>query len=149
MIKNNCCFNKMKIFFKFLSQVALISLVVITIAIAVISPTTAHCQSTPGTTWEHFIIRQPASDYNLEAVSWSNDRFVSVGQNNLFTSPDGFNWTKHNSNMMVAPRAITRSNNQFVLGGMRGLILTSPDGINWIKRDNPISDWNMHINDVT
>jgi hypothetical protein len=76
---------------------------------------------------------------SLTGVAYGNGVFVAVGNNEVWTSPDGFNWTKSPSfaeNISVS--AVTFAEGVFVATGNATtpgfnltIIITSADGKNW------------------
>ena len=75
-----------------------------------------------GTTW---ILRNPGFGA-FDGVAYGNGRFVAVGIGDIFTSPDGVNWTARTSVTSNYLNGVTYGNGRFVAVGNFGTILTSP-----------------------
>jgi len=59
-------------------------------------------------------------------VAYGNGLFVAVGIGDIFTSPDGVNWTARTSVTSNYLNGVTYGNGRFVAVGNFGTILTSP-----------------------
>jgi hypothetical protein len=81
-------------------------------------------------------------------ITYGNALFVALGSfgndpsGDILISPDGVNWTVHQSGTTNGLARIAFGNGQFVAAGSlcdagvcRGLIVTSTDGTNWVRRD--------------
>lgn len=75
----------------------------------------------------------PVSGKLLQAVTWTGDGFVAVGEyGTILTSPDGATWTLQASGTNADLTAIGASGGRLVAAESgSNTVLTSPDGVNW------------------
>ncbi len=73
------------------------------------------------------------SDHWTEhGVAFGLDRFVAVGEGgNIFTSPDGSDWTQRTSGTTVSLHNIAYGTGAFAAVGDDGTILVSYNGVDW------------------
>ena len=88
--------------------------------------------SPDGVTWTSRVAYLPTA---LRAVTWSEQRFVAVGDvGEVMTSDDGSSWTVQDAGTSANLVGVTASAGQVVAVGELSSILTSPDGIRWTSR---------------
>jgi hypothetical protein len=97
--------------------------------------------SKDGINWQWIAIETPdtANQCCLEAITYGNGLFITVGGFCVFTSSDGITWSDRGPQVLAdyLLHGIAYANNRFVtVGGYGsdGAILTSSDGITWTKR---------------
>jgi len=66
---------------------------------------------------------------HLNAVVWTGDRFVAVGQGATYLSPDGLSWERRPN--ADAPLAVAYGDGVFVGANWKGRLLRSTDGVKW------------------
>lgn len=69
-------------------------------------------------------------------VIFANSQFVAVGNNVLYTSPDGITWTSRTSPTNINYQDVIYANSLYVAFGttVAGNLATSSDGITWTSR---------------
>lgn len=73
----------------------------------------------------------------LNALTWGNKRYVSVGSDGAAVySDDGVAWSASITPTTNLLSSIAFGENTFVAVGAAGAIVTSDDGVNWTKRDS-------------
>jgi hypothetical protein len=82
--------------------------------------------SADGAAWER---TRGEEGEHLNAVLWTGERFVAVGQAATYVSPDGKAWTRHP--VADGPLSATYGGGVFLGTAWRGRILRSEDGIAW------------------
>jgi len=92
-----------------------------------------------GATWRRALVQMFPN-----AIAHNGEAFVLVGSGGqAATSPDGENWTYHDTGANAELRGVTYAQGTFVaVGGNfgptpQGLVLTSSDGRDWLKVDLP------------
>lgn len=83
---------------------------------------------------DNWYLRNTLSGDSLESVIYGNGRFVGVGGNDVWTSPNGATWTKGASGTNNTLYQVVYGNSKFVAVGSSGTIITSPDGITWTSQ---------------
>jgi len=96
--------------------------------------------STNGVRW----FENPVPSDLLVDVTFGSNRFVAVGEDSLFTSVDGKQWTNHFAWGDLA--AVAYGDGNFVAVAENQFARTSFDGINWGNVDIPAD---IHLNSVT
>jgi hypothetical protein len=77
---------------------------------------------------------------NVEAVVFTRDRFVAVGQGGVvLRSPDGRSWNAGSAGTTGHLLGLAHFDNSWVAVGDGGLIRTSDDGVTWTGRASPIN----------
>lgn len=82
-----------------------------------------------GKEWQNF----EASSHlpQIADVIWVDDEFIAISKN-VFTSPDGLDWTEQETGVHGAILlSIVEGGDRSVAVGMNGKIATSPNGITW------------------
>lgn len=79
---------------------------------------------------------------HYNSVMWTGDRFVAVGLLTTMESPDGVNWTRHES--VNAPQYAAYGNGVFIGARWKGVLLRSKDAIEWEE----IMDREAHVDAV-
>ncbi len=80
------------------------------------------------------------------AVTAHPGGFVAVGGTNIYSSSDGYTWTRRTSVVNGALLGLGAGNGTVVAVGSGGAILTSPDGSNWVRRS---ANADLSLRDVT
>jgi hypothetical protein len=81
----------------------------------------------------------------LQAIAYGPRGFVAVvgwgspGSGQIWTSPDGFNWTRRSHPESVSLAAVVHGGGVYLAAGHRGDILLSEDGVDWQVRSSGIS----------
>ncbi|MGA9750486.1 MAG: carboxypeptidase regulatory-like domain-containing protein [Acidobacteriota bacterium] len=93
--------------------------------------------SPDGLAWS---LRPTSASDTLFGIAYGNGRYVAAGDNTLFWSDGGANWTKILITSVNGLRDVAFGANRFVAVGVIGGIITSPDGINWSAVTAPTQD---------
>jgi hypothetical protein len=89
----------------------------------------------------------PAID--ARACTYANGIYVMVGRGGaIFTSTDGFAWTKRTSGSTRDLLAVTYGRGLFVATGCYGEILSSPNGTTWTRRTTSLTGVAVDIGGV-
>jgi hypothetical protein len=74
-----------------------------------------------------------SSSTPLNDLTFGTNLFCTVGQQgNVFTSPDGVNWTTHNIGQPANNYTVTYLNGRFVVSSQAGSLVTSTNGSDWV-----------------
>lgn len=76
----------------------------------------------------------------LEAVTWGNGRFVTVGDTMNAYSIDGTNWMEDFPSTTNQLYGVASGGGYFVAVGQGGSIFTSPDGFNWVADNSGVTN---------
>ncbi|MDX2109815.1 MAG: Ig-like domain-containing protein [Verrucomicrobiota bacterium] len=95
---------------------------------------------------DNWIQHNPTTaDVNLRSVIYQNNLYVAVGDaGSIFTSGDGFVWTKQDTGITEAIKDIAYGDNHYVAIGDK-VILSSSNGYDWVVQ----SSWTDIFNSIT
>lgn len=94
--------------------------------------------SPDGKSWTIATLNFSYPDYSYipnEAIAWGNSKFVTIGNDSIYTSTDGLTWTSSYQNSLNVGGSIYSiiwADSQFIAAANN--LLTSPDGITWKNR---------------
>lgn len=94
--------------------------------------------STTGQEWRRTTM---SSNAWLNALTWGNNRYVSVGSAGAAVfSEDGVTWSASTTPTTNLLSSIAFGGDMFVAVGVAGTIITSDDGVHWIQRNSGSSN---------
>lgn len=83
-----------------------------------------------------------ADPLDIHGCTWGGQQFVMVGGNgNIFSSPDGFNWTIHKSGRKNhSLEGVAWGNERFIAVGSQNTIISSQNGAEWTLQHSPAGE---------